>query len=111
MLRQCHKAALAAKTVAASISKGDAAPLSVAVSQTIALARFTPTLRELSRALPGLQLNLFRGSGREVAEYLRLGTAELAIAGPLEEPWSRFDSLPLFEEPFCVVVSRTQMAE
>ena len=55
MLRQCYDTALAAKMVAASIRKGEAAPLSVAVSHTVALGRFTPTLQELSRALPGLQ--------------------------------------------------------
>jgi DNA-binding transcriptional LysR family regulator len=107
MLRQCYETALAAKMVAASISKGEAAPLSVALSHTVSLGRFTPTLQELSRALPGLQLKLHRGSGSEVAEYLRLGTAELAIAGPLGEPWSRLDSLSLFEEPFRLVVSHT----
>jgi len=107
MLRQCYEIALAAKMVAASIRKGEAAPLSVAVSHTVALGPFTRMLRELSRAFPGLQLRLRRGSGSEVAEYLKLGTAELAIAGPLDETWSRLDILPLFEEPFGLVVSRT----
>jgi DNA-binding transcriptional LysR family regulator len=107
MLRQCYETALTAKMVAASIRKGEAAPLSVAVSHTVALTRFTPTLQELSRAYPGLQLKLHRGSGSDVAEYLKSGTAELAIAGPLGEPWSRLDTLPLFEEPFDLVVSRT----
>ena len=107
MLRQCYETALAAKMVAASIRKGEAVPLSVAVSQTVALGPFTPTLRELSRAFPGLQLKLRRGSGSEVGEYLKSGTAELAIAGPLGEAWSRLDAFPLFEEPFDLVVSRT----
>lgn len=106
MLHQCYEAALTAKMVAASIGKGEAAPLSVAVSQTVALKPFTPTLRELSRAFPGLQLKLRRGSVSEVAEYLKLGTAELAISGPLGEAWSRLDAFPLFEEPFDLVVSR-----
>ena len=107
MLRQCHETALAAKMVAASISIGEAAPLSLAVSHTVALSRFTPTLRELSRALPGVELKLHRGSGSEVAEFLKSGTAELAIAGPFDETWSRLDEFPLFEEPFGLVVSRT----
>lgn len=107
MLRQCYETALTAKTVAASIKKGEAAPLSLTVSQTVALAPFAPTLRELSRAFPGLQLKLRRGAGSEVAEDLRSGTADLAIAGPLGEAWSRFDAFPLFEEPFDLVVSRT----
>jgi DNA-binding transcriptional LysR family regulator len=107
ILRQCYETALTAKMVAASIRKGEAAPLSVAFSHTVALNRFTPTLQELSRALPGLQLKLHRGSGSEVAEYLKSGTAELAIAGPLGESWSRLDTLPLFEEPFGLAASRT----
>ena len=50
MLRQCYETALTAKMVAASIGKGEAAPLSVAVSHTVALRPFTPMLRQLSRA-------------------------------------------------------------
>ena len=107
MLRQCYETAHAAKMVAASIREGEAAPLSIAVSHTVTLKRFTPTLRELSRAFPGLQLKMHRGSGSEIVEFLKSGTVELAIAGPLDETWSRLDELPLFEEPFCLVVSRT----
>ena len=107
MLRQSYETAQAAKMLAASIRNGEAAPLSVAVSHTIALSQFTATLRELSRAFPGLQLKLQRGSGSEVAEYLKSGAADLAIAGPLGEPWLRLDELPLFEEAFGLVVGRT----
>jgi DNA-binding transcriptional LysR family regulator len=107
MLRQCYETAHAAKMVAASIRKGEAAPLSIAVSHTVALNRFTTMLRELSRAFPGLQLKMHRGSASEIAEFLKSGTVELAIAGPLGETWSRLDELPLFEEPFGLVVSRT----
>ena len=107
MLSRCYETALAAKMVAASIRKGETAPLSVAVTHTVALGPFAPLLRELSRAFPGLQLKLRRGSGAEVAEYLRSGMVELAIAGPLGESWSRLDTLPLFEEPFGLVVNST----
>lgn len=107
MLRQCHETALTAKAVAASIKNGEAAPLSVAVSHTVALSQFTPMLQELSRAFPGLELKLRRGSGSEVGEFLKSGTVELAIAGPLDATWSRLDEFPLFEEPFGLVVSRT----
>jgi len=106
MLRQCYQTALAAKMVAASITDGEAAPLSLAVSHTVTLSHFTPTLRELSRAFPGLELKLHRGSGSGVAELLKSGAAELAIAGPLDATWSRLDEFPLFEEPFDLVVSR-----
>jgi len=107
MLRQCYETALAAKMVAASIRNGEAAPLSMAISRTVALSHFTPMLQQLSRAFPGLQLKLCRGSGNEVAEFLKSGAAELAIAGPLNNTWSRLDELPLFEEPYGLVVGPT----
>lgn len=107
MLRQCYETALTAKTVAASIKTGEIAPLTVAVSRAVALSPFAATLRELSRALPGLRLKLSRGSSGEVAESLKAGSVELAIAGPLAEAWSRLDAFPLFEEPFDLVVSET----
>ena len=105
MLRQCYETALTAKTVAASIKTGEIAPLTVAVSRAVALSPFAATLRELSRALPGLRLKLSRGSSGGVAESLKAGSVELAIAGPLAEAWSRLDAFPLFEEPFDLVVS------
>jgi DNA-binding transcriptional LysR family regulator len=107
MMRQCYDTAVTAKMVADSMRRGKVAPLSVAVSQTVALGPFTPILRELSRAFPGLRLKLSRGSGREVAELLKSGKVELAIAGPLGETWSRLDELLLFEEPFGLVASQT----
>lgn len=107
MLRQCYETALTAKMVAASIRKGDTAPLAVAISRSVALRPLAPTLRELVRVLPGLQLTLRRGSSSEIVEWLKSGSVELAIAGPLNEPWSRLDAFPLFEEPFDLVVSQT----
>lgn len=107
MLRQSYETALSAKMVATSIKKGETAPLSLALSQTVALELFAPMLRELSRLFPGLQLKVYRGSSSEVAEYLKLGTAELAIAGALDDTWSRVDAFPLFEEPLDLVVGRT----
>jgi DNA-binding transcriptional LysR family regulator len=73
MLRNCYETALAAKSVAASIKRREAAPLTVAISHSVPLGRFERLLLELARALPGLQLTLHRGSSREVAEALRLG--------------------------------------
>jgi len=107
MLRDCYETALAAKMVAASIRKKETAPLTLAISHTVSLDRFERLLRELGRALPGLQLMLRRGSGREVAEALRSGTVELVIAGPLNENWSRLETIRLFEEQFVLVVSAT----
>jgi DNA-binding transcriptional LysR family regulator len=105
MLRQCYDTALSAKMVAASIKVGEAAPLLISISQTVPLAPFMPKLQELSRAFPGLQLKLWRGPASELTERLKLGSSDMAIAGPLDEAWSRLDAFPLFQEPFDLVVS------
>jgi DNA-binding transcriptional LysR family regulator len=105
MLRQCYDTALSAKMVAASIKEGEAAPLSISISQTVPLTPFVPKLQELSRAFPGLQLKLWRGPTCELIERLKSGISDMAIAGPLDETWSRLDAFPLFEEPFDLVVS------
>jgi DNA-binding transcriptional LysR family regulator len=106
MMRQSYESALAAKTIAQSMRRGEIALLPVAVSHSVAIALLTPALLELSRLFPRLEINLRRGSGPEVAECLKSGEIELAIAGPLGEAWSRLDAFPLFEEPLDLFVSR-----
>jgi DNA-binding transcriptional LysR family regulator len=98
MLRQCYETAGAARSVAASLRDAEVVPLSLALSHTIGLKPFESVLQDLSRVFPGLQLNLLRGSRNEVVEYLKAGTAELALAGPLGEAWPRLDAFPLFDQ-------------
>jgi len=107
MLRQSYETAVSAKMVATSIIKGEVVPLSLALSHTVALKHFAPMLEELSRGFSGLRLKLHRGSRSDVAECLKSGTAEMAIAGPLGEAWLRLDAFPLFEEPCDLAVGPT----
>jgi len=51
MLRQCYETALAAKMMAASIRKGETAPLSVAVTHTVALGMGFSNKRPVRRCL------------------------------------------------------------
>lgn len=106
LLRQCYETAAAATELANSVKKGETSPLSIVVSRTVNVSLFAPYLRELSRALPGLQLTIHRGSASEVNGFLKSGEVELALAGPLNETWTRLDTFPLFVEPFELVVSR-----
>jgi DNA-binding transcriptional LysR family regulator len=106
LLGQCYEGAQTARTLADSYAKGDHAPLALAVSKTINLALFVQPLTELARAMPGLSLGFFRGSADEVAEELKSGAAELAIAGQFAEPWERLNCWPLFTEPFVLLVHR-----
>jgi len=105
ILRQCYETAVAAKSVAGSLRNGGLVPLSLALSHTIGLTPFVPMLQELSRVFPGLQLKLLRGSRNEVADYLKSGAADMAIAGPLGEIWERLDAVPLFDLPCEVGIS------
>jgi DNA-binding transcriptional LysR family regulator len=99
MLRQCYETAVSAKSVATSMQNEEIVPLSLALSRTIGLKPFEPMLQELHGLFPGLQLKLYRGSRNEVVEYLKNGTAELAIAGPVGDGWRRLEAFPLFDQP------------
>ena len=105
-LTQAYESALAAKALAAAYKTGTSAPLRLALSQTVNLNLLTPSLTELVRAFPGLELNFFRGSAPDIAEHLKRGDSEVAVAGPLGASWDRLDAWPLFEEGYGLTVNR-----
>ena len=100
LMQQCYESALAAKSLASSLKKGEAQPLSVGLSYTIDMRLLAPVLAELQRAFVGVQLSVLRGNTGEIGDALQKGRVELAVAGPLEQVWDRFDTWPLFEESF-----------
>jgi DNA-binding transcriptional LysR family regulator len=107
MLTQCYESALAAKSLAPSYRKGVTAPLRLALSHTVNLALLVPALTELVRIFPGLELQFFRGTAAEIAERLKAGSCDLAVAGPIGETWERLDAWPLFEEGHKLVVNKS----
>lgn len=107
LLRQCYESAQSAAALARSVKARQVATLSVAVSRAVSLDLLLPALRELARAYPGIQLKLKRASRTEVAQLLKNGEVEVAVAGPLEENWDRLDAWPMFTESFEVVFSPT----
>src|SRR3954465_6016449 len=104
MLQQCYDSALTAKSLAQSMKSGAVAPLSIALSVTVNIMLLISFLSELMRVFPGLQLRFFRGTNEEVAELLKKGDADVAIAGPMEAAWESLDSWALFSEPYRLVV-------
>jgi DNA-binding transcriptional LysR family regulator len=104
MLQQCYESALTAKSLAQSMKSGAVAPLSIALSVTVNIMLLISFLSELVRAFPGLELRFYRGTNKEVSEFLKKGEGEVAIAGPMEDSWERLDSWPLFSEPYRLVV-------
>ncbi len=105
LLKQCYEAALGARTLASSFRSGDVGALRLALSHTLDIAILIPFLEELKRSFKGLEFKLMRGTTQEIAEHLKKGDAELAIAAAIDEEWDRLDSWPLFTEEFHLVVS------
>ncbi|MGQ0673769.1 MAG: LysR family transcriptional regulator [Hyphomicrobium sp.] len=107
LMQQCYDSALAAKQVATSIKKGALAPLSIALPMTVNIELLLPFLKELVRAFPGLTLRFVRGTGADVAEQLKKGAADLAVASRLPETWDRLETWALFTEPYHLIVARS----
>jgi DNA-binding transcriptional LysR family regulator len=105
ILSQCHEAALAAKLLAKSVTKGEASTLSITVASATDLAMVLPHLRELNSAFAGTQIILRRMKASEIGEMLKSGEVDIAIAGPLGEGWDRLDAWPMFSEPFNLIVN------
>jgi len=106
LMQQCYDAAISARNLARAVKSSEVAPLSLAVSNSINISLFLPTISELFRAYPGLRMKIRRGSADEIGELLKAGEADLAIAGPLGAIWDRLDDWPLFSEPFELVFNR-----
>lgn len=107
MLTQSYQTALSAKSLASTFRKGDHVPLRLALSCTIDMRLMIGPLTSLMEALPGVELQFFRGVTREVAERLKSGEFEIGVAGPLESEWDRFKTWPLFQGRFNVVVHKS----
>lgn len=105
LLQQCYDSAIGAKQLAAKVKKGEVASLSIAVSRTFDLDLLTDSLGEVHRSFPGLQMKIRRGNGMAIAELLKNGDVDLAVAGMLGEDWDRLDSWPMFTEHFEIVAS------
>ncbi|MFM9977878.1 MAG: LysR family transcriptional regulator [Sphingomonadaceae bacterium] len=104
LLQQCFDAALAAKSIAAKVKKGEVPTLTLAVSRTLDLDHLMRLLSEMHRSFAGLQLRLRRGTGAQIAAMLKNGEVDLAIGGSMGESWDRLESWPMFSEAFDLVV-------
>jgi DNA-binding transcriptional LysR family regulator len=106
MLQQCYESAMTAKSLAHSMKTGAVAPLAIGLSLAVDITLIVSFITELVRALPGLELRFSRGTGREIAELLKRGELEVALAGSLGETWDRLESWALFTEPYRFVVGQ-----
>jgi DNA-binding transcriptional LysR family regulator len=105
LLRQCHDSALGARALASSIKSGDVGSLRIALSTTIDITLLMPQILELQKHFKHLELKFMRGNPVQIAEFMKSGDAELAIASSLGEAWDRLDRWPLFTESFILVAA------
>ncbi len=104
MLRQCHEAALAAKSLAKAVAQGEVSTLSIAVARSLDSALVMGPLQEMYPAFPGIQIKLKRGNCAEIAAMLKSGEADIAMGGPLGETWDRLEAWTMFSESFGLIV-------
>lgn len=105
LMQQCYDTAQGAKSLATSIKRGEVATLRLALSHAVDIGLLVPFLTELMRAINGLELKFLRGTAPEIAEIMKRGDADLAVAGPMADSWERFDARPLFTEGFTLITS------
>lgn len=103
-LRKSYENAILAKELARAVGRQEILRLSLAVSHCVNLELFMDAAAALYRQFPGLQLRITHGADQVVADALKDGRADLALASALED-WERFDSARLFDEPFCGFVA------
>jgi DNA-binding transcriptional LysR family regulator len=106
LLKQCYESAMSARSLATMINDGEVGVLKFAVSSSVELGLMMPHVSELKKHLNDLELKILRGNGLQVADFMKSGDAELAVAASIGDAWDRLDRWPLFEEPFDLVLSR-----
>ena len=105
LLKQCHEAAIGARSLASSFKSGEVGALRMALTDAIDLSLLIPFLDQIRRHFNRLEFCFLRGNSREVGDFLKKGEAELGIAAELDPSWERLDTWPLFTEDFQLVVS------
>jgi DNA-binding transcriptional LysR family regulator len=107
LLRQCYDAATGARQLASSFKSGEVGALRIALTHSVDLSLLIPHLEQIRRLFNRLEFCFLRGSSEEVAEFLKKGEAELAIAAGLGEDWDRLDAWPLFSEGFQLILNKS----
>lgn len=107
ILRQCYESAQSAKAVASAVKTGETSSLRIAIGDAVDIALIAPQLKELTRALKGLELVIVRGSQEKIEGDLKSGAADVAVTVPFDRPWERLEAWPLFSEPFVFACSKS----
>ena len=102
LLAQSLEAATAAKEQASSYGKHQIAHLRIGLSLTIEIRMFRDALSEIARVLPGVNLQLSRGTAEDIEQELEDGQIDIAITAKSDPGWDRMRQWPLWSEGFDV---------
>jgi DNA-binding transcriptional LysR family regulator len=105
-LRQCYEASHLAKSLAREFLKEGHAPLVIALSRAIEIEFLSPVLIEVAAAFPKIEIKISRGHPQEIADKLRNGEVEIAIAGSIADDWERLESNMLYQQRFGLLLNR-----
>lgn len=96
-LEQTFEAAEAASALAGSLGRAEVAPLVMGVARGLDLPRLDEVIGSLAGSLPGLALDLRRGSSEELIELALRGGIDLLLVALPDDAHDRLDTWPLFE--------------
>lgn len=77
--------------------------LSIATTHTQARYTLPPVVKAFSEQYPHVRLHIHQGNPAQVTEFVRTGTADLAIATEALEPFDDLATLPCYQWNRCVV--------
>jgi DNA-binding transcriptional LysR family regulator len=103
-LEQIANGMAAARAAGKQFLDADAAPVRIGVMCTIGPARFLGFLGEFRQAHPQCQLQLADNGVDTLAEQLLKGELDLAVMAFPEGADKRFETRPLYREPFRIAV-------
>jgi len=105
LLSQSLDAAISAKEQAKSYGKAEIAHLRLGLSKTIEIHTLESVFGEMTKAMPDLEITLFRGTAEEVEESLESGEFDIAVTAKDEDGWERINQWPLYTEEFVVALN------
>ena len=97
-LEQTLAAALAAKSLAISVRKGQVAPLRLVIENSVPMKPVVDILSALQRSIQGVELTLGAGTRQSILEDVLDGDFDLMIASQAGEGDDRIRSWVLFRE-------------
>ena len=106
LLKQCFDSAIGARELATSMKSGNVGALRLALSRIDRHYRSSfRSCSNCSSISADLNSSCCAARALEIAEFLKKGDAELAIAAGIGDDWERLDRWPLFTENFVLLTN------